>query len=82
MAAEIAVGIDLGGTKIEAGLVTGEGKVLSDVRVPTEADKDAATVVGNIRAAVRSAPLSLPGPGPRVQCSLDPCRPPPEEPPA
>lgn len=55
MAAEIAVGIDLGGTKIEAGLVTGEGKVLSDLRVPTGADKDAAIVMGNIRAAVRSA---------------------------
>jgi len=55
MPAEIAVGIDLGGTKIDAGLVTGEGKILSELRVPTEADKDTATVMGNIRAAVRSA---------------------------
>jgi glucokinase len=55
MSAEIAVGIDLGGTKIAAGLVTGESEVLSDVRVPTEADKPARHILGNMVGAVRSA---------------------------
>ncbi len=55
MPAEIAVGIDLGGTKIAAGLVTGESKVLSEVRVPTEADKPTDRILSNMVGAVRSA---------------------------
>ncbi len=55
MPAEVAVGIDLGGTKIAAGLVTGESEVLSEVRVPTEADRPADHILDNMRAAVGSA---------------------------
>ncbi len=55
MPAEMAVGIDLGGTKIAAGLVTDESRVLGEVRVPTEADKPADHILDNMRAAVQSA---------------------------
>jgi glucokinase len=34
---ELTVGVDLGGTKIAAGVVDGEGRVLEQVRVPTPA---------------------------------------------
>jgi len=55
MTAEVAVGIDLGGTKVHAGLVTGTGRVLGEQRVPTEADKPADAILDNICAAVRGA---------------------------
>lgn len=50
-----AIGIDLGGTDIKAGVVDEDGKVLSRVKVPTEADRDHGTVVGNIAAAAQKA---------------------------
>jgi glucokinase len=39
-----ALGIDIGGTKIAAGVVTGEGRVLDRTRVPTPPDDEAATL--------------------------------------
>jgi glucokinase len=39
-----AVGIDIGGTKIAAGVVTGDGTVLDRTRVPTPPDDEAATL--------------------------------------
>ncbi len=50
-----ALGIDLGGTKICAGVVTPSGDALSEARAATEADKDTDAVVGNIVRAARRA---------------------------
>ena len=55
MRGQPAVGIDLGGTKIHAGVVTAAGKVIGEARVPTEADRDRPTVLGNILSAARQA---------------------------
>jgi glucokinase len=54
-----AVGIDIGGTKIAAGVVTGDGRVLDRTRLPTPPDDEAATlaallaVVDELRARNR-----------------------------
>ena len=49
------IGIDLGGTKIQAGVVDDDGNVLAELRRPTQADADAGTVLGNIAGAAREA---------------------------
>lgn len=50
-----AVGIDLGGTKIHAGVVAPGGETLGEVRVPTEPDRETDVVVGNMVSAARRA---------------------------
>jgi len=55
MTEELYVGVDLGGTKIHAGLVDRSGRIVADVRRPTEADRDAETVLGNIVGAIEAA---------------------------
>jgi glucokinase len=50
---ELAIGIDLGGTKIHAGVINAAGEILSEVRVPTEADRDAEAILSNMVAAAR-----------------------------
>ncbi len=50
-----AVGIDLGGTKVRAGVVDPAGDILGEMKVPTRADTDAETVLGNIADAARGA---------------------------
>lgn len=52
MAKKLVIGIDVGGTKIEAVLFDGK-KILSSTRVPTQADKPYKTVFANIVAAAR-----------------------------
>lgn len=47
------IGIDLGGTNIEAGIVS-DGKLLSSVKISTEAEKGKAKVLENIFSAVES----------------------------
>ena len=59
----LAVGIDLGGTKVHAGVVSASGEILAEARVPTEADRDADAVVGNIARAALDA-LDRAGVGP------------------
>lgn len=54
MTEPLAVGIDLGGTKIGVGLVSARGRVLSSTRVPTGAEREADAIVGDMVAAVRS----------------------------
>jgi len=50
-----AIGIDLGGTKIHAGIVLPGGRVLGEARVPTEADRDCEAVLSNIVDAAHRA---------------------------
>src|SRR5277367_4901791 len=77
----IYLGVDIGGTKVAAGLVTHRGEILSKVRVPMRSDEDAAAgllAVGQaIDAALKSKPalaatisgIGIVSPGP-----LDPRR--------
>jgi glucokinase len=46
------IGIDLGGTKIAAALATPDGKIVTDVNIPTEAQKGQQQVIDNIKKAV------------------------------
>lgn len=55
MTQELAVGIDLGGTKILAGVVDSAGRILSQVKVPTEADRPADTILHNMMGAATKA---------------------------
>lgn len=48
----IYLGIDIGGTKIAAGLVNGEGEVLYKTRVPMVSNRDAATGFAAVRVAI------------------------------
>ena len=50
-----AIGIDLGGTFIKAGVVNTQGEVLSRVSIPTEVAKGRAAVIRNIAAAADMA---------------------------
>jgi len=49
---EYLIGVDLGGTKIEAGLVDLNGKVVKKIIIPTEAAKGKQRVIDNIVYAV------------------------------
>ena len=48
MAISTIIGVDVGGTKIQAGLITRDGYILKRFKVPTEAKKGRATVMKNI----------------------------------
>lgn len=48
-------GVDLGGTKIYAGLADGQGRLLSELKVPTEAASGYAAVLERVASAVREA---------------------------
>ncbi|HDY73686.1 MAG TPA: ROK family protein [Euryarchaeota archaeon] len=51
---EYSIGIDLGGTKVEAALLDGEGKLVSDLRYQTQADKGAENIVSELLNAVET----------------------------
>ena len=46
------LGIDLGGTKIECAILEPNGRVLVRQRVPTEAEKGVAHILGNIKKII------------------------------
>jgi glucokinase len=48
----VVLAVDVGGTKIEAGVVDGSGRITSDVRVPTPDSPDAESVFGALCSAV------------------------------
>ncbi|MFO8007637.1 MAG: ROK family protein, partial [Candidatus Brocadiia bacterium] len=50
-----AIGIDLGGTKVHAGVVSPRGEVLGQARLPTEARREPEAILDNIARAVHSA---------------------------
>ncbi len=49
-----AIGIDLGGTKIEGVLIDEKGRIKKKVRVPTEANKSKKKIIGNIATVVKA----------------------------
>jgi glucokinase len=59
------IGIDLGGTKIAACLATPDGKIITDVNIPTEAQKGQQQVIDNIKKAVANL---IRGAGKKVTC--------------
>ncbi len=52
MAKQVAVGIDLGGTNIKAGLVDSDGAILCDAHVRTQANRGPDHVLGRIAEAI------------------------------
>lgn len=54
MAVRWAVGVDLGGTKIEVGRIAGDGRVLEKTRRPTDAGRGAEAVERTLVEAVRA----------------------------
>lgn len=60
MAQQFAVGIDLGGTSIKAGLVDSEGTILHHARVETQADRGPEHVLSRIVQAVDDVLAALP----------------------
>ena len=71
---EVYIGVDIGGTKVAAGLVTTEGKILHKTRNPMRARGTPAEALQSVRTAidsvmrmssgyeVRGIGLSSPGP--------------------
>ena len=57
---DVGIGIDLGGTTIKAGVVSFEGSILYQNKVPTYADRGPATVVQQIDLAVKDAVSRVP----------------------
>ena len=53
--APIYLGVDIGGTKVAAGMVTSHGKILSKVRVPMTCRGNAAEGLGAVEHAIASA---------------------------
>jgi glucokinase len=51
----IALGVDIGGTKVAAGLVDGEGRILFKTRRPMKASGTAAEAMDAVHAAIRAA---------------------------
>jgi len=49
-----SLGVDVGGTKVAAGLVTADGEILSTTRVPMVSNGDAAAGLASVEAAIRA----------------------------
>ncbi len=49
---KLYIGVDIGGTKVRAGLVTADGRILRTAIVPTQGKEKPAVVVGNICLAI------------------------------
>lgn len=57
---EMFLGVDIGGTKVAAGIVTPRGEILSKVRVPMVSDRDAAAGLAAVESAISAALESQP----------------------
>ncbi|HHV74186.1 transcriptional regulator [Thermoanaerobacterium sp. PSU-2] len=49
---KFACGVDLGGTKINTGIMDEDGNILCNVKIPTEADKGPQHVIDNIKKSI------------------------------
>lgn len=54
MAENLAVGVDLGATKIATALVTSKGEVLASSTIPTRKERDSKTVLGGIAQEINA----------------------------
>ena len=57
---ELFLGVDIGGTKVAAGIVTARGDILSKIRVPMVSDRDAAAGLAAVEGAISAAFDALP----------------------
>ncbi len=48
-----AIGVDLGGTSVKAGVVSLDGKIINQISIPTEAEKGPETVANQIVKAIK-----------------------------
>ncbi|HKN34442.1 MAG TPA: ROK family protein [Terriglobales bacterium] len=53
MSGKLVIGVDIGGTKVAAGLVSAQGEILQQARVPMVSTGDAATGLAAVTRAVR-----------------------------
>lgn len=51
---EFVIGVDVGGTKVAAGIVNADGEIISQTRTPMIADGDATTGFGPVKSAIDS----------------------------
>lgn len=56
------LGVDIGGTKIAAGVVNGQGEILGQLRVPMVSGAGMEAALDVVRSAIDSARRSFPGP--------------------
>jgi glucokinase len=63
----LALGVDIGGTKIAAGLVDGDGTVHHQVRAPMISHGDAAAGLAAVNAAIAAVLGNMPGNGNRAR---------------
>lgn len=54
---EYVIGVDIGGTKINAAFINEEGEIINKVKVKTNADKGKDEVLNNIKTAINKLPL-------------------------
>lgn len=57
---EFVIGVDVGGTKVAAGIVTADGKIINQTRIPMIANGDAATGFAAVKSAIDSLFASTP----------------------
>ncbi len=55
----LAIGIDLGGTKVEVGLVDSMGKILSESRYPTNSSQGSEGIINDIVKAVKDLQVDM-----------------------
>jgi glucokinase len=58
---ETVIGVDVGGTKVAAGIVTAGGDIINPTRIPMIAEGDAAAGFGAVKAAIDSLFAIAPG---------------------
>lgn len=60
MAEQLAIGVDVGGTKVAAGLVRGDGAILYQTRLPMAASGTAAEGLASVRSAIEAVLAAQP----------------------
>lgn len=60
MAERLAIGVDVGGTKVAAGMVRGDGAILYQTRAPMAATGTAAEGLASVRAAIEAVLVAQP----------------------
>ena len=78
MGEKVVVGVDIGGTKVAAGMVTLDGEIVRQTRAPMSSRGDAAAGLSSVETAIRtlvsSAPSSSPCAMSTASCSVMPSR--------
>ena len=54
MDGKVVVGVDIGGTKVAAGVVTPDGEIIRQTRAPMSSRGDAAAGISSVEMAIRA----------------------------